>query len=84
MTKTVAIRDLDEDTFRKFRAIAIEERMKTGEALAIAMKRWIKEKEGEKTKPDARNLLKISGIIKTKKKVKWSEEVDKFLYGLEK
>lgn len=84
MTKTVAIRDLDEETFRKFRAVAIEERMKTGEALTIAMKRWIREKEGEKPKPDVRNLLKISGIIKTKKKVRWSEEIDEFLYGLEK
>lgn len=81
MTKTVAVRDLDEETFRKFRAIAIEERMKTGEALTIAMRRWIKEKEGEKAKPDARNLLKLHGIIKTKKKVRWSEEVDEILYG---
>lgn len=84
MTKIVAVRDLDEETFRKFRAIAIEEKMKTGEALTMAMKRWIREKEAEKPKPDARNLLKISGIIKTKKKVRWSEEVDEFLYGLEK
>lgn len=84
MTKTVAIRDLDEETFRKFRAIAIEERMKTGEALSIAMKKWIKEKEAGKIKTNPENLLKISGIIKTKNKVKWSEEIDKFLYGLEK
>lgn len=84
MTKTVGIRDLDEETFRKFRAVAIEENMNTGEALNIAMKKWIKEKKEKETKPDARNLLKISGIIKTKKKVNWSEEIDEFLYGLEK
>ncbi|MBI2076531.1 MAG: hypothetical protein HYT72_04765 [Candidatus Aenigmarchaeota archaeon] len=84
MSKTVAIRDLDEETFRKFRAVAIEERMKTGEALSIAMKKWIKEKETRKIKTNPENLLKINGIIKTKNKVKWSEEIDEFLYGLEK
>lgn len=84
MAKTVAIRNMDEETFRKFRAIAIEERMKTGEALSIAMKKWIKEKEAGKTKTNPENLLKIISIIKTKNKVKWSEEIDEFLYGLEK
>ena len=85
MGKTfIAVRGIDEETFRKFRAIAIEERMKTGEALSIAMKKWIKEKEAGKIKPNPENLLKISGIIKTKNKVKWSEEIDEFLYGLEK
>ena len=84
MSRMFAVRDLDEETFRKFRAIAVEEKMKTGEALAIAMKKWIKEKEAERSKPDARNLLKIKGIIRTKEKVRWSEEVDEFLYGLEK
>ena len=83
-TKTVAVRDLDEETFRKFRALAIEERMKTSEALTLAMKKWIKEKKATKTKPDSRNLNKLNGIIKTKKKVRWSEEIDEFLYGLEK
>jgi len=48
------------------------------------MRKWIKEKETEKNKPDPRNLRKISGIIRTKTKVRWSEEVDEFLYGLEK
>lgn len=38
----------------------------------------------KKVKPDPRNLAKLSGIIKTKKKVKWSEEIDEFLYGLKK
>ena len=37
-----------------------------------------------KKKYDPKNLLKISGVIKTKKKVRWSEEIDETLYGLEK
>ena len=80
---TVAIRDVDEETFRKFRAMTIEERMNMGEAVTIAMKKMMREKETKK-KPDPKNLLKISGIIKTKKKVRWSEEIDEFLYGLKK
>ncbi len=79
-----AIRGIDEETYRMFRQKALEERMKTGEALTLAMKRWVSEREERKAKPDPRNLLKISGIIKTKKKVRWSEEIDEFLYGLEK
>jgi len=84
MSKTFAVRDMDGETFRKFRALAIEERMNTGEALTIAMRAWIKEKEGGKKRSDPKNLRKISGIIRTKDKVKWSEEVDEFLYGLKK
>ena len=86
MTKTlVAVRDVDEETFRKFRALSIEERMKLGDALTGAMSEWIKEKKAAaKTKPDPKNLMKLSGIIKTDKPVRWSEEVDEFLYGLKK
>ena len=85
MKKTiVAIRDVDEETFRKFRAMTVEERMKMGEGLSWAMKKMMKERRERKTKPDPTNLLKISGIIKTKKPVRWSEEIDEFLYGLEK
>ena len=80
---TVAIRDVDEETFRKFRSMTIVERMNMGEAVTIAMKRMLKEK-GQGRKPDPKNLLKISGIIKTKKKVRWSEEVDEILYGWKK
>ena len=83
MTKTVAIRDLDEETFRKFRAVAIEERMKVGDAMTIAMKKWIEE-EKMKNKPNIKNLLKIKPIRMGKKKVRWSEEIDEFLYGLGK
>jgi len=84
MGKTfIAVRGVDEETFRKFKAMTIEERMKLGDTLTISMKRWVKQHE-QKTKPDPRNLLKMSNIIKTKKRVKWSEEIDEFLYGLEK
>lgn len=48
MGKITAIRDLDEDTFRKLRAAAIEENMKVGDAVNIAMKKWLAEKEKKK------------------------------------
>ncbi len=84
MTKTlIAVRGVDRKTFRKFKALTVEGKMRLGEALTLAMKTLI-EKESQITRPDPKNLLKISSIIKTKNKVKWSEEIDEFLYGLEK
>ena len=80
----IAVRDVDEETFRKFRAMSVEERIKLGDAMTMAMRHWIKEERVKKGKPDPKNLLKLKGIITTKKKVKWSEEIDEFLYGLEK
>lgn len=80
MAKTIAVREVDEDTFRRFRATALEERMKLGDALTSAMKHWIREKKAQ-AKPDPKNLAAIYGIIQTKEKVRWSEEVDEFLYG---
>lgn len=81
MGKITAIRDLDEDTFRKLRAAAIEEEMKVSDVMNIAMKKWLAEKEKNKIKPDPKNFLKLKGIIKPGKKVRWSEEIDEILYG---
>lgn len=80
MRKMVAIRDLDEDTFRKFRSIAVEEGIKLGDAMTVAMKMWVEE-ERTKTKPNKRNLMKMKPIKIGKKKVRWSDEIDEFLYG---
>ncbi len=78
----IAIRGIDEKVYRKFKAKTAEEKMKMGSAVTEAMRRWLKEKTI--AEPDPRNLLKISGIIKTKKKVRWSEEIDEILYGWKK
>jgi len=84
MEKTfIGVRGVDEETFRKFRALAIQKRLRLGEALTEAMEKTMEDEKQENI-PDPKNLLKISGIIKTKKRVKWSEEIDEFLYGLEK
>ena len=80
MGKITAIRDLDEETFRKLRAAAIEENMNVGDAMNAAMKKWLAEK-GKKQKPDPKNFLKMKGFINPGKKVRWSEEIDETLYG---
>jgi len=80
MGEMLTVRDVDEEIYRKFRERAVVDRVRVGKALAEAMKLWIETKKSEK-KPNQRNLLKIKGIITTKRRVKWSEEIDKTLYG---
>ena len=80
----LTVRNIDEEIWRKFKAKIAEEKMRAGEALTEAMKIWVAEKENKKVRPDPRNFLKLAGFIKTKKKVRWSEEIDKTLYGGEK
>ena len=79
MTKTlIAVRDVDKETFLRFRARAVEQRMKLGDAFTKAMQFTImSEKEAG---PDISNFLKLKPL-KVGKKVKWSEEVDEILYG---
>ncbi len=88
MTKTfIAVRDVDEETFRKFRAMSVEERMKLGEALNLAMRKALEEEKlmkEKKNKPDPRNLLRIKPIKIGNKRVRWSEEIDEILYGFKK
>ena len=80
MTKTtIAVRDVDEETFRKFRAMTVEDGMKLGDTLTIAMKHSVEDER--KKKPDPKNLLKIRPVKIGKEKVRWSEEIDEFLYG---
>ena len=81
--KMIAIRDVDEGTFRKFKAAAAGENMNIGNALTIAMRQWAERGKTEAV-PNPKNLAKIKGMIKTKEKVKWSEEVDEILYGAER
>ncbi len=38
-------------------------------------------KKRRNRKPNPKDLLKLNGIIKVGRKVRWSKEVDKNLYG---
>ncbi|MBI4162977.1 MAG: hypothetical protein HY513_04800 [Candidatus Aenigmarchaeota archaeon] len=81
MTKTnVAIRDVDEETFRKFRSLAVEENRKLGDEITLAMKHWISEDKSKKVK----NILVMKPIKVGAGKVRWSEEIDETLYGWKK
>ncbi len=79
--EVLTVRDVDEEIWRRFRAKTEEEGLRTGQALNEALDIWIKEKERRKKRPDPRSFLKVKGIIKTGRSVRWSEEVDKVLYG---
>ncbi|MBI4177497.1 MAG: hypothetical protein HY516_03965 [Candidatus Aenigmarchaeota archaeon] len=85
--KMIAVRGVDEDAFRKFKAVAAEENINVGNALTVAMKQWT-EKEKIKTIPNPKNLLKIKGIIKPfswgKDTENTSKDVDEILYGSKK
>jgi hypothetical protein len=78
----VGVRNVNEETFRKFRALAIEKRLKLGEALTKAMALMLEKKEKEQTN-NAKLLLKMKPI-KIGKKVRWSEEIDEVLYGFKR
>ena len=82
MGKTfLGVRDVDEEELRRFKAFAVEEKVRLGEAITRAMKIYRSEVKIRKKKNDPRNLLKLTGIITTKEKVRWSEEIDDILYG---
>ncbi len=82
--EVLTVRDVDEEIWRKFRAKIEEEGLRTGQALNEALGIWIREKDRRRNQPDPRNFLKIEGIIEAGRLVRWSEEIDKILYGEEK
>ena len=85
--KMIAVRDVDEDTFRKFKAAAAGENMNIGNALTVAMGQWAERKK-TKAMPNPKNLLKIKGRIKPfswgRGTVNTSKEIDEILYGSKK
>lgn len=73
----ITVRGLDEAVFRRFKAKAVEEGMKLGEALTQAMEMWIKQKStGKKIR-----LLEIEPLDWGKGTEKISIEIDRILYG---
>jgi len=79
-TTNLTVRDLDERIFRRFKAKAVEEGMKLGEALTQAMEMWIKQK---RRRPRA-SLLDIKPIDWGEGTKKVSLEIDQILYGEER
>ena len=87
MPKTfIGVRDVDVETFRKFRAKAITERKKLGDALTALMIRYLKEKEEKKEE----HWKKVRAFADAKPlnlgpgNERLSEQVDEILYGWKK
>ena len=80
--KFLGVRDIDEETFRKFRARAIERRLKLGLALTLAMENFLKEEENKVHKKIRSPRLKPFSWGKGTEKT--SKEIDEILYGFKK
>ena len=72
----VTIRGVDEAVYRRFKAKAIEEGMKLGEALTQAMELWIRQRSIKPTK----SLLEIKPFDWGRGTEKSSIEIDKIIY----
>jgi RPA family protein len=81
--EVLTVRDVDEELWRRFRAKTEEEGLRTGQALNEALDVWIKRKERTRKRPNPSSFLKVAGMIKAGRRVRWSEEIDKVLYGEE-
>ena len=73
----VTIRGLDEAVFRRFKAKAVEEGLRLGEALTQAMKLWIE----ERSRVARSSLLEFKPFNWGAGTEKLSFEVDEALYG---
>lgn len=80
ISMNITVRGLDELVFKRFKAKAIEEDMKLGEALTQAMKLWIKERT---IKPKA-SLLEIKPFHWGVGTERVSIEIDQILHGEER
>lgn len=79
MEKTfIGVRDVDEATFRRFKALAVQRNMNLGEAVTNAISLYIKEQE-MKSNMKKMKRISITPIRMSQKKVRWSEEVDDIL-----
>jgi len=72
----VIIRDLDEAVYKKFKAKAMEEDMKLGEALTEAMNMWINQRI-IKRRTSLRDIKPFNWGVGTEKV---SVDIDKMLY----
>lgn len=73
----VSIKNVDEDTFRNFKAEAVRERLHLGKAITLALQSWVNHK---RTKPRM-NILDIKPLSLGKNTAHLSEEIDKIVYG---
>jgi len=78
----IGVRDVDEETFRKFKAVAMRRNLNLGIALSLAMQKWLEQKR--KNKPDPKNFLNMNPIDFGPGNERLSSDIDEILYGLKK
>lgn len=86
MAKTfIGVREVDEEIFKKFRARAIEKKLRLGNAITLAMQKWLedkKQKDKEKLK-GVKELLKVKPFDFGLGNERLSTQIDEILYGSE-
>ena len=81
MKKTfIAVRDVDEETFQRFKLESARTRLKLGVALTLAMKQFLDNQKSHKS-DGKKGVLGIKPVKFGHEKVNWSSEVDEILYG---
>ena len=78
--KMLVVRNVSKKIYLKLKQKAVEENITVGEAVEEAIDVWLKSQHSTK-KPDINNIDKLCGLVKTKKTVDWSTNIDKILYG---
>ena len=85
MAKTfIGVREVDEETFREFRAKAIQEKMKLGIALTKAMQKYIEENKQTNRKTGVDALMKVKPFDFGPGTENLSNEIDEIVYGTKK
>jgi len=72
----VTVRGIDEELFRKFKAKAVKEGEKLGDALNEALLIWLREKSGNKTR-----LTELKPFDWGEGTERSSVEIDEIIYG---
>jgi hypothetical protein len=76
ISMNITIRELDDSVFRRFKAKAVEEGLKVGQAITQAMEIWIKQKPARRTA----NLLDVKPFDWGKGTERTSTEIDEILH----
>lgn len=76
----LVVRNVNKELYRRFKEKAVEANESVGQALNQAMDYWLA-RRAERARPDIRTIVKLRGLIHTRGRVTWSEEIDKALYG---
>ena len=76
----LVVRKINKAIYDEFKERALEEHKNVGDALNQAMVEWL-QKQDDRKKLQIKRILDLNGIVKAKKPVKWSAEIDESLYG---